>query len=130
MDSIFSHTLSRYQSSIGTTNVGTDAFGPTLLVQSISADSPSDDRSVVEFWMNGNSLFEVRENGSIGILESEPKATLDINGYARLKVYSEAPVECDADHDGSISLTSKYTLCVCKSDNWVHTNDGSSTCEW
>ncbi|MCP4695364.1 MAG: hypothetical protein GY862_00745 [Gammaproteobacteria bacterium] len=60
-----------------------------------------------------------------------PKATLDINGYAKLAKQSSAPDICDADHDGAIALASTYQMCVCKDGTgWVFITDGTTACVW
>lgn len=56
--------------------------------------------------------------------------TLDIFGTAKLEKYSSQPFACDAAHDGTIALTSRYTMCVCKVSGWVLTADGTSACVW
>ena len=130
---LFTHIMGRYQAAIGTTNIGTAEFGPTLLIHSVPFDNPSPSRSVIEILnMNGESVFEVQENGHTGISTISPKATLDINGYARLKKYNSAPDTCSVDKDGLIALTSTYKLCACNGTTgaWVETADGSSSCSW
>ncbi|MCP4697733.1 MAG: hypothetical protein GY862_12910 [Gammaproteobacteria bacterium] len=69
--------------------------------------------------------------GNVGIGTSDPKATLDIKGYAKLEKQGAAPDSCDADHDGAIALASTYRMCVCKSGTgWVFTTDGATACVW
>ena len=127
----FTHSISRYQSSIGTTNIGTTEFGPTVLIQSIESDVISATRSVLEVLdVSANSLFEVQDSGQVGISTAHPQATLDINGYARLKVYNSEPIECDSNRDGSIALNSNYTLCVCKLGVWVESTNDQPACSW
>ncbi len=128
---LFSHSMSRYQSSVGTTNIGASEFGPTLLVHSVPFENASPTRSIIEVLsISGQSRFEIQEGGNVGISTGHPKATLDINGYARLKKYTTEPTVCDVSKDGSIALTSHYKLCVCNGSSWVETSDGTSGCAW
>ncbi|MEK9726518.1 MAG: hypothetical protein VW397_00270 [Candidatus Margulisiibacteriota bacterium] len=128
---LFAHSLSRYQSSVGTTNIGTAEFGPTLLIASVPTANPSPSRSIIEVLdVNGTSRFEVQDGGNVGISTGSPQATLDINGFAKLKKYSSQPKSCTTETDGAIALTSSYRLCVCDSTKWVNSNDGISLCEW
>lgn len=70
-------------------------------------------------------------SGNVGIGTDNPQATLDINGYMRLKKSSTPPVACENINDGSLALTQHYTLCVCKEGiEWVNTSDGSTACIW
>ncbi len=115
-----------------TASIGTLEFGPTLLIRSISpgtvAASPT--RSIVEILdPEGNVRFEVQDSGYVGINQSNPKATLDVDGFVKLQPYTEPPVACSLDQGGSIALTQSYQLCVCNTTNWVHPHDGTS-CQW
>ncbi len=40
--------------------------------------------------------------------------TLDLNGYAKLKPYSSAPVSCATSMRGTIVMNDDYDLCVCR----------------
>jgi hypothetical protein len=127
----FRHSLTHKQAAVGTTNIGTAEFGPTLLVHSVSHENPPPTRSIIEVLsMDGSPRLEIQEGGQVGISTGQPKATLDINGYARLKKYTSEPTACDLDHDGSIALNSRYKLCVCNGSSWVDTTDGTSGCNW
>jgi hypothetical protein len=70
--------------------------------------------------------------GSVGIGTATPQATLDVDGYMRLKNNTAAPVACSATNDGAIARTSKYTLCICKggTTQWLHVADGTTVCSW
>ena len=69
--------------------------------------------------------------GNVGIGTTSPQATLDVNGYARLKTYSGAPpVACAAGYAGSIALNTSYIGCVCNGTSWVRISDGSTSCTW
>jgi hypothetical protein len=112
--------------------IGTLEFGPTLLIRSISPGTvaPSPTRSIVEILdPEGNVRFEVQDSGYVGINQSNPKATLDVDGFVKLQPYTEPPVACSLDQGGSIALTQSYQLCVCNTTNWVHPHDGTS-CQW
>ena len=127
----FRHSISHKQAAVGTTNIGAAEFGPTLLVHSVAYDNASPTRSVLEVLsIDGQPRLEVQEGGQVGIATGQPKATLDINGYARLKKYSSEPLSCDLEHDGSIALNSNYKICVCNGSSWVESNDGTSSCSW
>jgi hypothetical protein len=71
-------------------------------------------------------------NNQVAIGTTAPQATLDVNGYARLKPYASAPVECDSAHDGSIALTSSHKMCACDGTVpvWVFSSDGTTACVW
>lgn len=77
---------------------------------------------------NGMSL----SSGSLGIGTVVPQATLDVNGYARLKVNMFQPAACSEVNNGAIALTSRSTLCTCRSTSlsWVETSDGTTACKW
>lgn len=72
----------------------------------------------------------ISSNGNVGIATSNPIATLDVNGFAKLKKYSAEPAACDGTYDGSLALTSTYYLCVCNSSSWVKASDGVTACVW
>lgn len=76
----------------------------------------------------GSSTLTLR-NGNVGVGTTTPVATLDVNGTARLARYPAQPFPCDADHDGTIALTSKYKICACNGMQWVPT-DSSPSCNW
>lgn len=67
--------------------------------------------------------------GSVGVGGVSPQATLDINGYARLKSYSSAPVACSSTNAGAIALNSSYLGCVCNGTSWIKLADGTA-CVW
>lgn len=76
-------------------------------------------------------LFTVTSANKTGIGTLTPKATLDVNGFMKLKKNTSAPATCNSDTDGAIGLSSVYKTCVCKSGTgWVLTSDGSTSCTW
>lgn len=79
-----------------------------------------------------NTRLSILDSGNVGIGTSSPQATLSVDGYMQLKVYSLAPAVCSATYDGALALTSQYTTCVCKgaSNSWVRTTDGATACTW
>ena len=82
--------------------------------------------------LSSNTNFVYDASGNVGIGRAAPQATLDINGYARLKVHSSQPATCSAANDGAIALSSQYTTCVCKggSSTWVLNSNGTTSCTW
>ena len=50
----------------------------------------------------------------VGIMNQTPLATLDINGYAKLRSYDSAPVTCTENMRGTIVMNDDYDLCVCR----------------
>ncbi len=67
--------------------------------------------------------------GELGIGTTMPRATLDVNGYARLRAYSGAPVGCSTSYKGSIALTSSTRMCVCDGTSWKEVNSATG-CTW
>jgi hypothetical protein len=71
-------------------------------------------------------------SGNVGIGTTSPNATLDVNGYAKLKINASAPVTCDATHEGAIAYTGTTThyLCYCDGTSWKQASAPGSTCTW
>lgn len=59
-------------------------------------------------------------SGNVGIGTTSPLATLNFNGYSKLKINASAPVTCDAVHEGSIAYagTTTHYLCFCDCTSW------------
>jgi len=59
-------------------------------------------------------------------------ATLDVNGYAKLKTNSSAPVACSATYRGSIAYTGGTTqyLCFCDGSAWQQVHSPATACTW
>ena len=70
--------------------------------------------------------------GNVGIGTTAPVATLDVNGYVKLKSNSAAPVTCDAAHEGAAAYTGTTThyMCFCNGTNWVKFTDNILACAW
>jgi len=73
-----------------------------------------------------------------GIGTATPQATLDVNGYMKLKKNSSEPVACSATYDGAITLTRTYQFCICNGSQWItNVNEdgtgsqmGGGPCTW
>ena len=80
---------------------------------------------------NDSDYLTILESGNVGIGVNEPKATLDIDGFVKMKPNSSEPVTCDEDHFGSMALTVKAQMCVCADNNqWELMNAGGALCNW
>ena len=86
----------------------------------------------LHFMTNSAIKATITSTGNLGIGTTNPVATLDVNGTAKLKKYTSEPFTCDATHDGTTALTSTYRTCVCNggSTTWVYTSDGTTLCVW
>ncbi len=69
------------------------------------------------------------KSGNVGINIALPAATLDVNGYAKLKTNSAAPVECASGYKGAIALTGAAGMCICNGAGWVAVNTVTA-CAW
>jgi hypothetical protein len=114
-----SQAQGNYSTALGdsVTVTGTDSFG-------IGLDATA--RTV-----SANNVMSVM-GGNVGIGTTSPAATLDIEGYMRLKKNTGAPAVCSAANDGAMALTSTYRTCVCSGgiSTWVYTSDGTTSCVW
>ena len=100
-------------------NDGTQAPRFSVLNKSTSTSAP---------------LFVVNSSGKTGIGTSAPNATLEVNGYARLKLNSSQPATCSSANDnaGAIAMTSSGKMCVCSISStyaWREVNSATS-CSW
>ena len=78
----------------------------------------------------GADIYDAGASHRVGIGTEAPKATLDINGTAKLALNSRAPLACDAAHQGTLALTHHAALCVCDTENaWINVATGSA-CAW
>ena len=76
-----------------------------------------------------DSFFSIGNNGNVGIGITNSKATLDVNGFIKLKLNSSVPSTCNSTTKGSIALTSATKMCICNGSNWVFVNT-TTTCTW
>jgi hypothetical protein len=68
--------------------------------------------------------------GNVGIGSASPVATLDVNGYARLKPQTSAPVACTSTTKGAIAFASSAgSLCVCDGSTWRF-DSNAYVCSW
>lgn len=105
--------------------------GFTLRMSSLNASLKNYEAGDMIFETGGNEKLRILSTGELGVGTATPRATLDVNGYARLLVYSAMPAACTATNNGSIALTSQYTICVCRNSvGWVLSSNGSTACSW
>lgn len=110
-----------------TLTTGTDniLIGTSALVDTATGSTSN--------WLNiGNLLYGDLSSPKLGVNQSSPQATLDVNGFLRLAVNSSAPVACSASVNGAVAITSGFTLCICKgaATAWVRSTDGTTACSW
>jgi hypothetical protein len=75
----------------------------------------------------------INSTGSIGVGTTTPQATLDVNGYVKLKSNGSEPVACSGTTAGSIAMTSSYVPCVCNGTAWYYLDSlrsGVVACVW
>jgi hypothetical protein len=66
--------------------------------------------------------------GKVGVGTTQPQATLDVAGFARLATNSGDPAACTGSNAGSIALSLSYNICVCNGSAWIYeTANGSGT---
>lgn len=75
------------------------------------------------------TLNKFLPDGSLGVGTVTPAATLDVNGYMKLKKNTAAPVTCGGTYDGAIALTSARRMCVCDGTSWKEVNSATA-CTW
>jgi hypothetical protein len=90
--------------------------------------------------LNGSAVFitagvggvRVMDTGAVGVGTTTPQATLDVNGYAKLKINSSAPATCDATHEGSLAYTGTTThyMCFCDGASWKQVHSIATACTW
>lgn len=72
----------------------------------------------------------VSSGGNVGIGTISPQATLDVTGFARLKLNSSAPATCSSSNEGSIALTHLAQVCVCDTTPAWHILNSATACSW
>jgi hypothetical protein len=125
----------------GQLQLSTGSFaGTTILGSSAATTSPSRSGDLttglfsstatsVSVAITGSERLTVTSSG-VGVNTSTPAATLDINGYARLKMNTSQPVACAVGTRGSLALTTSGRACVCASnDVWSDMVSGKA-CNW
>ena len=86
----------------------------------------------MHFWTSNAGSFaermEITSGGNVGVGTTNPQATLDVNGFARLKTNSANPAACAGATAGSIALSQSYNICVCNGTAWIYeTANGNGT---
>ena len=84
------------------------------------------------FSFGGTERMRISAGGLLGIGTTTPQATLDVNGFAKLKTNTSAPVSCSGTYEGSIAYTGGTTryLCFCDGTNWKQAHDPATACAW
>ena len=72
---------------------------------------------------------DVNQTPAIGIGTTTPRATLDINGFARLTTNTTEPASCQISNKGAIALNSASHLCICDGSTWKLDSTGQE-CRW
>ena len=76
--------------------------------------------------------LRIEASGNVGIGTTAPVATLDVNGYAKLKMNAAQPVACSATYEGSIAYTGGTTqyMCFCNGSSWQQVHSPATACTW
>lgn len=116
---------------LGSNAAGTLQTGSNNIVIGANADIDASDSARLNI---GSAIFgDISTPGTpaIGIGVDHPRATLDINGYMKLKPNSAPPVACSSTTAGVIALTSAYAICVCNGTTWnTAAGAGGPACIW
>lgn len=78
----------------------------------------------------GSNIYDGGASGKVGIGTSDPQATLDINGTARLALNPIPPVPCDKPRRGTLALTHEAELCICNTDDKWTVIVTKGACPW
>lgn len=100
---------------------GTQAFNAATEITFFTA---TDTNTLV-----GAERMRITGTGKVGIGLNNPAATLDLNGFFKLKTNTAAPALCNEAYKGSIALTSATRMCVCDGATWKEVNS-STNCAW
>jgi hypothetical protein len=84
------------------------------------------------FYASNAEYMRITASGNVGIGTTTPQATLDVNGYSKLKINASAPATCNAGQEGSIAYTGTTThyLCFCDGTAWEQASTPASACVW
>jgi len=110
---------------------------PSLALKEDGGDvwdiSSQSTRFEIGYTQNGGArvapLSIIESTGNVGIGIVTPAATLDVNGFAKLKKNTTAPAICNSTYEGSIALTSAVRMCVCDGTSWKEVNSPTA-CTW
>lgn len=131
--------LGRYGGSTGSASTAADIIasvdgGPG------TASSPGTMPGRIEFRTRSTTdsspatRMVIKNDGKIGIGTRTPAATLDIEGFMRLKKYASGapPPACSSQIDGAIALKDDYQICVCNGTvsppKWMIPGNNLSNC--
>lgn len=87
----------------------------------------------IGFYPSGTTTSQmvITSSGNVGIGTTTVNATLDVNGYAKLKTNTAAPVACSATYKGSIAMTSTTNyICYCDGTSWKQIHSPATACTW
>lgn len=75
----------------------------------------------------GTDIFVIQNGGAVGVNTNNPTATLDVNGYAKLKPMTTAEINAIASpSNGMIAFNSDLGMLVCYSTSWKRVHDNSA----
>jgi hypothetical protein len=80
--------------------------------------------------INSQSAAQSYFAGNVGIGTTAPQATLDVNGYARLKLQSSQPVACSSTNQGALALNHLAQMCACNGTSWIFADSVGASCSW
>jgi hypothetical protein len=106
---------------------GSDGYFPFVNTSPLNSGGTSFVRNP-NFSGNIIPLFYIGNNGSVGVGTETPKATLDVNGYARLSLNSSEPATCRAHNAGAIALNHTARICTCNGTQWIDVT--GAACTW
>jgi len=79
---------------------------------------------------NNNILLIPQGTGKVGVHTTNPQATLDVNGYAKLLPQTSAPATCASANKGAIAMTTNNGLCFCNGSAWNKVESPATACAW